>query len=730
MSLKDITITGSIGSIATQSYGQRTYVSSTDEQSFPIEQVTGSQAGAWPNFVNGTNYTVDLIVNVTQSWSGSNTTALGIIPYVDSTMKEFIDGEFSGSKYTVSDGNLTDEYCQQFLTVSTTPNPYKLFFYPVEFLGAYLDENTSPNAGQILVFYENLGGNLKQIKYLKIARLDEDGNDNTFTLQALNRIRWTDSVIGLIELRFTTFSESNDYYFYTAVPVIYDVGIPEFSDNNILDYKFRVTSSLATISPTRGNGATGLSGEIIYFTNGTGSWEVIDDAASGFNTTSEQYFFPLTPNCNTQLTASLNITTTFPITMSLGIGQRNIFTDQLIYTIPNGTPVYDSSNWLRFNAGTHNIVVTSSNQYYPIQEYAYEVNGYFEKNELRANPYLTGSGGEPSGQLIPDTYRNTRTSYEVGSNVGANVWTSILENYGLYLPPSYPGGVIMELTGPGYSGDCQLRNFTGDKVFTPGSTYNIQIEIPPPSSNEDLSSIFFAPSINSVIYGPSAVAITCSADYLTSDPPPGDPAFIGYIPSGAYGIFNFTYTCPDAFNRDLCIVTPASASIWTSGNYVSLAVISRISVQLADPITVNSFTWQTTQSQSPLSNSNIVNLDPGIPSIFYGTDCDVLMNNYSQNDISNDVQRVLYEEGSTIPSNLDQIKAGTAEQAEVNDYLYNASANVLPRYKGTRTTSNGFNLPFINGLSNEELSEIPNTNNIITSGSNNSLFNVGLYCTI
>ena len=44
MSLQDITITGSIGSIATQSYGQRTYISSTDEQSFPIEEITGSQS--------------------------------------------------------------------------------------------------------------------------------------------------------------------------------------------------------------------------------------------------------------------------------------------------------------------------------------------------------------------------------------------------------------------------------------------------------------------------------------------------------------------------------------------------------------------------------------------------------------------------------------------------------------------------------------------------------------
>jgi len=121
MSLKDITITGSIGSIATQSYGQRTYISSTDEQSFPIETITGSQAGVWPDFTPDVNYTVGLVVNVTQSWSSSNVTPLGIIPYVHNTMEEFIDGEFSGSNYTVSNGNLNDAQCEQYLYVSNTP---------------------------------------------------------------------------------------------------------------------------------------------------------------------------------------------------------------------------------------------------------------------------------------------------------------------------------------------------------------------------------------------------------------------------------------------------------------------------------------------------------------------------------------------------------------------------------------------------------------------------------
>ena len=70
MALKNIIITSSIGSVATQSYGQKTYIASTDDQSFPLEHITGSNAGVWPSFlppnptvpING-NYTVDLVVN-------------------------------------------------------------------------------------------------------------------------------------------------------------------------------------------------------------------------------------------------------------------------------------------------------------------------------------------------------------------------------------------------------------------------------------------------------------------------------------------------------------------------------------------------------------------------------------------------------------------------------------------------------------------------------------------
>lgn len=166
MSLKDIIITGSIGTYPTLSYGQKEYISSTDEQSFPIEQITGSYAGAWPDFklrnVNSTdsasNTTVDLAVNVTQSWNVYENTPVGIVSSVHDTMEEFINGEFSGSNYTVSDGSLTDEDCKQFLTVNTTLINYNIYFYKstiITPLSNFLNSNTSPNDGEIYIAWDN-----------------------------------------------------------------------------------------------------------------------------------------------------------------------------------------------------------------------------------------------------------------------------------------------------------------------------------------------------------------------------------------------------------------------------------------------------------------------------------------------------------------------------------------------------------------------------------------------
>ena len=290
MPLQDITITASINSLVTQSYGQRTYIASSDDQSFPIETITGSQAGAWPNFVPNTNYTTGLTVNITQSWSESIVTPLGAVPYIHNTMEEFINGEFSGSSYVVSDGNLTDEDCEQFLKVPSTTVRY----LEVKYTSTYSDgELTSdsfpaflalkPSDGEFVIHINSYSDTIlpiiptfRKIDYLKIAKIDSDNNDNTLSLQELTTFIWVDSTAGKVILTIKNITEYPDYFLYEVSSGRYasdftvstynivlepylssvfknsdcDVLMNNYSQNDISQYRQRVLYDNGSIIPS------------------------------------------------------------------------------------------------------------------------------------------------------------------------------------------------------------------------------------------------------------------------------------------------------------------------------------------------------------------------------------------------------------------------------------------------------------------------------------------------
>ena len=128
--IKDITITSSISRKSSSlSYGQTTPQPSTDFESFPIEAISSSTAGVFPDLhgnISSSNY----VINITQSWSSSILGPLGYGVFINDDQKEFYNGELSGSNLTISDQRLIDEECVQFLTVDTIGSNYTTkFFY-------------------------------------------------------------------------------------------------------------------------------------------------------------------------------------------------------------------------------------------------------------------------------------------------------------------------------------------------------------------------------------------------------------------------------------------------------------------------------------------------------------------------------------------------------------------------------------------------------------------------
>ena len=105
--------TGSIGQTSTLVNGQRQYNASSNFESIPIESVTGSDGGAI------------ITTGVTQSWSGSRETPVGILTYVHNDESEFYDGQFSGSAILVSNGELNTG-CDPYKVESTEVIEYNI----------------------------------------------------------------------------------------------------------------------------------------------------------------------------------------------------------------------------------------------------------------------------------------------------------------------------------------------------------------------------------------------------------------------------------------------------------------------------------------------------------------------------------------------------------------------------------------------------------------------------
>jgi hypothetical protein len=302
MALKNIIITGSIGTYPTLSYGQKMYVSSTDEESFPIEEVIGSNGGSLPNLFGQTS-SVDLYVNIDQKWSGYNDTQAGLVAFTQSFQNEFVNGEFSGSVLTVSRGNLNDPECVEFLEVNTTEINYDPFLYYTIIdnstsipqidstftTTAFLDPDTSPNNGEIFILNTRLKTNISDtyfIDYIKINRFDNQGNDNTVSLQELDTLRIKFSDAGVIDFPLFTISEYPTYYLYTT----YVNGNITSTNNNVINHQFEASSGAYFL----------LDG-----TDWTGTTLIASiDNNSGFNSTTGRYTFNDTPNINIIFTAS------------------------------------------------------------------------------------------------------------------------------------------------------------------------------------------------------------------------------------------------------------------------------------------------------------------------------------------------------------------------------------------------------------------------------------------
>ena len=132
------------------------------------------------------------------------------------------------------------------------------------------------------------------VKFIKIARIDDQGKDNTLSLQEINSIRIDYSDTGIIEYPITSISKYDTYFLFGVATT----NVTSSTDNQVLNYRF-------SASYTRDFGIT--SGDEALTNYGTYGAEAWDDL-NYFNTSSGRYTLSNLTNIPITIVYSASVT--------------------------------------------------------------------------------------------------------------------------------------------------------------------------------------------------------------------------------------------------------------------------------------------------------------------------------------------------------------------------------------------------------------------------------------
>jgi hypothetical protein len=168
------------------------------------------------------------------------------------------------------------------------------------------------------------------VKFIKIARVDKQGKDNTLSLQELNSIRIDYNDTNIVEYPITSISKYDDYFLFGVATT----NITSSTDNYILDYKFKAGWTGSLTDAVTILSSYNLSGSVNY------------DNLDYFNTSSGEYVLGNQPNIPITIVSSASV---FATTSQLG--QLLIFSNlygtvaQSTFFNPNNTTVIVSASY-------------------------------------------------------------------------------------------------------------------------------------------------------------------------------------------------------------------------------------------------------------------------------------------------------------------------------------------------------------------------------------------------
>jgi hypothetical protein len=370
-----------------------------DYQEGTVEHFDGGAGGVFNTF--------NTVTNTSQSWYETIPTISGSVIMLHNSQDEFYDGEFSGSTLVVTTQSLAQAYPS-----SNIASSYKQVHYygtssieNTTYLNYFLNNVTAPLNGEILFYNEPailLGSPtyaLFNTKYLKIAKIDCGGTDNTNVLGNITKAIIFNDVVGTyVNYDLIVLNEFPTYYLYSSSPRLYAPG----SWPNQRNYQVsasRTTPSL-TINPGDNKSIQLLTESIDnmgYFTPSTGLLT-----------------FGNTPNTPITITTSLNLNSS---------ANGNVNTITLIQN-GNVNDEYEGSTILSktftLNSGANTVLFTGS--FYPLNGDTYYLRLYNE-----TSPSDTGT----------TTFNSIQLQFSQSRTVSSSNCTSVIFEPYITLPNYY-----------------------------------------------------------------------------------------------------------------------------------------------------------------------------------------------------------------------------------------------------------------------------------------------------
>ncbi len=433
----------------------------------------GYEEGTVENFSGGTGGSFEqfnLATNTSQSWIENIHTISGSVLVVHNSQDEFYDGEFSGSTILISNGIVNEAY-----PITNQAFDYKPVHYygtssaeDVIFENNFLNSATSPQNGEILFFNKATFINVPfppfnftfyETQYLKIAKTDCNGKDNSLPLGEVTKVLIYNSFLGTYTpYTVTDINELPDYYLYEAG--LFEGYLPSFP-NQVLDY---------TISASK---STPLTLPLTATTPDT--W---DSSPAGtnlphygtpyFNTQSGEFTLENTPNTPLYITAS--ITTDG----NLISGNGNF---KLIYN-KNNNPIELAST--TFDCTSLGVTSTLSASYYGIEGEKVYIElkrplGVGSVNLVSASFLITQSRAVSASVCEPvifEPYITTPNFYNSDENALLNSIDG-LRNSSYYMDVDYTRGITTPVNF------AQLISGSATRAKIPDSNYTTKRHIIP-----------------------------------------------------------------------------------------------------------------------------------------------------------------------------------------------------------------------------------------------------------